>query len=315
MKVSLEQAARLLNTGHVIGVPTETVYGLAATLSHPHAIAEIFQLKGRPSNNPLIIHLANGEGVLSFTKSLPPFFSNLAAAFWPGPLTLVVPIVEETVSERARAGLPTAAFRVPSHALARELIQKTGPLVMPSANLSGKPSATSVEHVENDFSLDFPVLDGGVCQKGVESTILYLDPSSQSWMIIRLGALAPEDFLSVLGYIPKVHEAGSIGKKEPLCPGQLYRHYSPQAKLILLEKIPPEISGVIVGFNDRFYPLNSRLFSLGESKTPDTAVHELYAVLRNLDSENIKQAYVDMDFPKEGLWLTLRERLLKAASS
>lgn len=312
MKISLEQAAKRLNSGHVIGVPTETVYGLAASIKFPEAIADIFRLKGRPANNPLIVHLACFEEIIVYAKQLPAHFQILAKAFWPGPLTLVLPVREHQIPSAATAGLSTAAFRIPDHNLTRTLLKATGPLVMPSANLSGKPSSTSATHVENDFGHDFSVLDGGECVKGVESTILYWD--GLAWIVIRLGAIAPEDFLPFLGYTPKISEPTKSDQAIPLCPGQLYRHYSPKAKLLLCNKISNDLQGAIVGFSNRSYPKNCRLFILGNSQDPHCAAHELYAILRKLDSENIEQAFVDMDFPNYGLWLTLKERLQKAAN-
>lgn len=312
MRVTLDQAISLLNGGLVVAIPTETVYGLAASINFENAIEEIFKIKGRPSNNPLIVHVATADDIRMYAQEIPKDFSKLAAAFWPGPLTLVLPVFEDMIPPVARAGLPTAAFRVPSHKLTLEVLKGTGPLVMPSANLSGKPSATSAEHVEHDFGRGFSVLDGGECTKGVESTILCLDHSK--WVVIRLGALPPEAFRPVLGYIPEVK--GNEKNSAPLCPGQLYRHYAPKAKLLLMENIlDSESAQNIVGFSDRIYPKDSRLFSLGKSDDPDTAAQMLYDVLRSLDQENIDQAIVDMNFPKEGLWLTLRERLQKAANS
>ena len=312
MKISGEDAVSLLNSGRVIAMPTETVYGLAASILFPKAIEEIFRLKGRPQNNPLIVHLGTTDEISLYTKELPADFHKLATAFWPGPLTLILAANESTIPDIARAGLPTAGFRIPAHALTREVLKQTGPLVMPSANLSGRPSATTAAHVEEDFGSGFSVLDGGECEKGMESTILCWD--HEAWAIIRLGAYPPEDFLPVLGYIPSVKN-GTKNNKRPLCPGQLYKHYSPAAKLILFQTIPEYASEAIVGFSDRTYPKGSRLFSLGNSKDPQKATHELYALLRRLDHEGIDQAYVDMDFPEDGLWLTLRERLLKAAHS
>ena len=313
MKITVEEAITLLKSGRVIAMPTETVYGLAASIFFPEAIANIFHLKGRPSNNPLIVHLGTAADITLYARDLPQKFELLAEKFWPGPLTIVIPVIEDTIPAIARAGLPTAAFRIPDHALTREVLIKTGPLVMPSANLSGNPSATSVEHVEKDFGSGFSVLDGGECEKGVESTILCWD--HDAWVVIRLGALAPEDFAPVLGYVPVVIDATSAHQEKPLCPGQLYRHYAPKAKLELVEKISVNAVEAIVGFSDRTYPEGIRLFSLGSSKDPQSAAHELYAVLRRLDDENIAHAVVDMNFPSQGLWLTLRERLQKAATS
>ena len=145
--------------------------------------------------------------------------------FWPGPLTLVIPVKEGIIPETASAGLPTAAFRIPSHPIAREIIRQTTPLVMPSANLSGRPSATQASHLQEDFGPDLPYLNGGICDKGVESTILVYKDSR--WQLGRLGAIPISKIETLLGY-PLAH----IGEKEkPLCPGQLYRHYSPNAVL------------------------------------------------------------------------------------
>lgn len=312
MRVSIDKAAELLTAGEVVAVPTETVYGLAASLTNPYAISEIYSLKGRPANNPLIIHLSAPQQIENFASIIPEGFYSLAEAFWPGPFTVVLPIFTDKVPASACAGLPTGAFRVPNHPLARRLIDITGPLVMPSANLSGRPSATCVEHVEKDFGSHFPVLDGGACTCGVESTILYWQQGEQKWQVARLGAIAPEAFQSVLKYLPDVIDA-SMGGKKPLCPGQLYRHYAPEATLTLARMIPEGAQGVVVGFEDRSYPAGCRVIALGRSSDPETAAHRLYAVLRRLDQEGIGQAWVDIDFPEEGLWLTLKERLIKAS--
>jgi L-threonylcarbamoyladenylate synthase len=287
------------------------VYGLAAAVDHPDAVNAIFSLKGRPANNPLIIHLESSEHIQRYTDHLPDDFFALGNAFWPGPLTVVVPVNQETIPAAIRAGLPTAAFRVPSHPLTRSLLKKTGPLVMPSANLSGTPSATSPDHVEHDFGSAFPVLDGGECNKGVESTILLWREGR--WIVVRLGALAPQDFVPVLGYCPEVEVSTKGTQEAPLCPGQLYRHYAPKAKLHLMHKMASGATGNVIGFADRNYPETCRLFSLGDSKSPEAPAHRLYAILRQLDQEGIEEAWVDIDFPEDGLWMTLRERLFKAS--
>lgn len=309
MRITLSEAAALLDKGDVVAVPTETVYGLAASISRPAAIARIFSLKGRPADNPLIVHLASADDIAAYARSTPPDFDRLAAAFWPGPMTLIAPGIEEQVPSIVRAALPTVAFRVPDHVLVRQLLVQSGPLVMPSANISGRPSSTLAAHVETDFGADFPVLDGGGCLSGLESTILHFHEGR--WAIIRLGALPPEAFIPVLGYKPQV-----VVKKQgnlPLCPGQMYRHYAPQSRLILKRPMSFEVGCAIVGFEDRSYPQECRLFSLGSSADPERAGQLLYGVLRQLDEENIAEAWVDLDFPENGLWVTLRERLYKAS--
>lgn len=307
MKIDLHQAIEFIKQGRVIGVPTETVYGLAARLNDPEGIEQIFKLKGRPRNNPLIIHVPSSEKIYPFAKDMPEDFDKLAKAFWPGPITLVIPIKENLIPAVARANLSTAGFRVPKHHLAAELLKAVGPLVMPSANLSGRPSATGPEHVEMDFGVDFPVLDGGPCIKGLESTILCFD--NGRWVIVRLGSLTAEEIKFVIGYTPEVRlaEKGS----NPLCPGQMFKHYSPKAKLRFKgrEDIP-----FVLGFRERTYEKKSVIF-LGSLEHPLEVARDLYKVLRQLDEKEIDEVWVDMDFPADGLWQTIRERLEKASGA
>ena len=311
MRVTLEKACELLKKGQVVAIPTETVYGLAASLSCSEAIDHIFTLKGRPADNPLIIHGADSTQVEYYTKNVPEGFEALAATFWPGPMTLVLPAVTEWVPSTVRANLDTVAFRIPSHPLTLQVLAEVGPLVMPSANISGRPSATCPEHVENDFGEDFPVLDGGICHCGVESTILVYQTGH--WNIVRLGALSPDTFETILGYVPHTEELGE-DSLHPICPGQFYRHYAPSAVLILDPSINPASIGFVVGFGDRNYPPSCRVFSLGASTDPEQAAKNLYQVLRNLDRQGIKEAWVDMNFPQYGLWETVGERLRKASA-
>lgn len=309
MEITLDTAQKLLKTGEVVAVPTETVYGLAASLQSEAAIQKIFQLKGRPSDNPLIIHISEANQISSFAADIPDDFAALAKAFWPGPLALVIPVIPDSVPSIVRANLPTAAFRIPNHPIALALIRQSGPIVMPSANLSGTPSSTCRKHVEADFGDDFPVLDGDFCSKGVESTILiYQD---QRWQIIRQGAIPSQAFLSILGYAPEILYAEM--DKKPVCPGQKYRHYAPKAKLHLTQHFFANNNEVIVGFSDRTYPNSARFISLGDSSNPEFAAKNLYYALRTLDEEGIESALVDVNFPREGLWNTLWERLQKAS--
>jgi L-threonylcarbamoyladenylate synthase len=304
MHIPLEQAAALLRNGDVVGVPTETVYGLAAAISQPAAIDRIFALKNRPADNPLIIHVAAIDQIAEFIAGFPAAFDALATEFWPGPLTLVIPILEDSVPNQVRAGLSTAAFRVPGHPLTRELLTMTGPLVMPSANISGRPSATTPVHVEADFGKDFPVLDGGACGKGVESTILIFQ--GDRWTVGRLGAIPAERFAAVLGYVPAEAKKGEV----PLCPGQRYRHYAPKAKLHFGHV---EGCDTVLGYREREYVDADRVIILGSISDPEAVAERLYAALRRLDDEGVVAAWVDVDVPREGLWLTILDRLYKAS--
>ncbi len=305
MRIDCDQASLQLLDGQVVALPTETVYGLAASIAQPTAIASIFSIKGRPQDNPLIVHLSCKEEIFDFVENVPAGLDLLAKHFWPGPLTLVLSAQKDKVPSIVRAGLDTVAVRIPHHPLALDVIKKTGPLLMPSANLSGRPSATEPAHVEADFGAAFPVVDGGSCTHGVESTILLYQ--EDQWKIARQGFYSQEDFAPVLGYVPQI--TGTEGKR-PLCPGQLYKHYAPKAKLLLGTS---ERCGYVIGFSSRTYPSGMTLFPLASMENPLEAARNLYSILRRLDLLGISKAWVDMDFPETGLWKTLRERLLKAA--
>lgn len=310
MEISLQQAAQLLQDGEVVGIPTETVYGLAASVEREDGIRKIFALKGRPSNNPLIVHISCLEQLKDvIVGELDNDTLALARYFWPGPLTLILP-VHPAVSKFVTAGLTTVGVRIPDHPLTRELLDLTGPLVAPSANLSGSPSATSRSHVEADFGKDLPVLEGGFCQNGLESTIL--SRSKEGWQVGRLGAI-PIDVISVvLGYEPLSCVHGS----RPICPGAFYKHYAPQARLYLSSMTPYEKKmGPIVGFSNRNYPSEASFISMGSLEDPLEIARHLYATLRKLDEEQHSSAWIDVDFNATGLLATVHERLMRAASS
>lgn len=308
MRLNTQQAIERLNRGEVVALPTETVYGLAASLKFPDAINRIFTLKNRPQDNPLIIHIAHLEQMQPFCLELPQGFDLLANAFWPGPLTIVVPIKPETIPVQVRAGLSTAAFRIPSGPLARAVIEQTGPIVMPSANISGRPSSTQAEHVEEDFGLDFPVLDGGQCTCGLESTIVIFREGE--WRIIRQGALSQERIAEVLDISLNTKQNASA----PICPGQKYRHYAPRTHLIPTKQIPQDYVGVIVGFTDRQYSRAAKIYYLGSSNDQDEIAHQLYSVFRKLDTDGVKEALMDMNIPDNGIYKTIIERIHKACS-
>lgn len=310
MRIGLDEAVERLQRGEVIAIPTETVYGLAAPLANPQAIEQIFRLKQRPQENPLIIHLADATDVETYATNLPPGLRALTDAFWPGSVTFILPIDPATVPAVARASLPTAAFRIPHHALARSLTRRVGALVAPSANLSGRPSATTPEHVEQDFGFDFPVLDGGPCVVGIESTILIY--VGDKWMITRLGALSAEAFRAVLGYVPALYVAPKA-ESVVICPGQHFRHYAPKAQLVLGAGAYPGDPVNVLGFDDRTYSGAHQVISLGNMTDPEIACQRLYSALRSLDEKGLSQVWVDMHFPDTGLWKTLAERLRRAA--
>lgn len=312
MRISIAEASRRLLHGEVVAIPTETVYGLAAPLKNPSAIERIFALKQRPTDNPLIIHLADASDLAQYAHPLPPGAETLVRAFWPGAMTIVIPIDIETIPSMARAGLSTAAFRIPDHPMARSLARSVGALVAPSANLSGRPSSTAPGHVEQDFGMDFPVVDGGPCPQGVESTILiFLD---EKWQIGRLGALPAEAFQKILGYEPAVLQVRSLAAPTIICPGQQYRHYAPKARLILGTTDYTGTPSTVVGFSERAYKGATQILILGLSTAPEIVSQNLYHVLRQLDERHIEQAWVDARIPDSGIWKTIADRLARAAS-
>lgn len=302
MKIDFETAVSELKKGKVIAIPTETVYGLAASLFCEEAIATIYRLKNRPQANPLIVHGSCFDQVKNLIKEMPPKAAALANRFWPGPLTLILPATD-LVPSLARAGLPSVAIRIPNLTITTKLLERVGPLVAPSANLSGRPSSTAPQHVERDFGEEFQVLDGGVCTAGVESTILLFQEGE--WQIGRVGALAKELLEETLG--EKINHA-----KNASCPGAHFKHYSPKADLTLGEGDYPGTPAVVVGYSDRTYSGATRLFSLGQSTDAEEVAHNLYHTLRQLDEEKIEAAWVDIRLPETGLFATLLERLKRA---
>lgn len=305
MRLTIDEAASRLLQGEVVAIPTETVYGLGALYNDEGAVDTLFKLKKRPKENPLILHVSKASDILPFLREVPPSFDLLAKTFWPGPLTLVLPVIPGLIPQAVSAGLSTQAFRVPAHPMTCELLIRTGPLVAPSANLSGSPSSVDPSHVEKDFGTAFPVLDGGLCPKGVESTILIYDEGK--YKVGRLGAIPLEILEQLLGYMPQPAMKG----EKPLCPGQLFRHYAPKAKLRFTDNFSS--ARAVIGLEGRPYPSSAKLFLLGKENDPETACTRLYSILRKLDLEGIEEAAIDSALPTGGLWDTIRERLLKAS--
>jgi L-threonylcarbamoyladenylate synthase len=226
----MKKAVELLKQGELVAFPTETVYGLGASLFLPDAIAKIFAAKGRPSDNPLIVHISHLDQLSTLATQIPEEFYLLATQFWPGPLTIVLkrhPAVPDIVS----AGLNTVAVRMPAHPIARALIEAAGPLVAPSANLSGKPSATTAEHVREDFGDNVHIIDGGPTSLGLESTVISLDPL----ILLRPGSITKEALEACLKKPIRDKQEGDTVTS----PGMKYRHYAPKAKVILVTTPEP----------------------------------------------------------------------------
>lgn len=232
-ETDLKLAADLLKNDEVVAFPTETVYGLGARVFSNQAIHKIFTIKKRPSDNPLIAHLSCLEQLNQLSEELPEVFHLLYSQFCPGPLTFILKGLPKVLSS-VNAGLNTVAIRFPAHPIARRLIELVGePLVAPSANLSGKPSSTKLEHVLNDFDGQIPaVIDGGICSIGIESTVIsLLDPEQPT--ILRPGSITSSDLESVLGKHVPFWKKTSLHAPVP-SPGLKYRHYAPMAPMKLV---------------------------------------------------------------------------------
>ena len=309
--LALQQAAELLAAGELVAFPTETVYGLGARADDDSAVAKIFHAKGRPVNHPLIVHVAEPGDAERFTRGVPAVARRLMDAFWPGPLTLILP----------RAGQTSIGLRCPSHPVARALLAATQRLgvagvAAPSANRFGRISPTLASHVIDEFGDSLAVLDGGACQIGIESSIV--DCSRGHPVLLRPGVLTHARIEAAAGEPLRAPDADA-----PRASGTLAAHYAPNAKLRLMSQQmltsalqmlgdrPPKLAvysrgtppGVAGGVRHRRMP-----------SLPDQAAHELFSVLRELDAEGAQLIWVE-EPPVDPEWDGVRDRLLRAAAS
>lgn len=295
----IAHAARILRDGGLVAFPTETVYGLGADATNGRAVAGIFAAKGRPRFNPLIVHvqdIAEAERHAVF----PGAARKLAARFWPGALTLVLPRASTTLSDLVSAGLSTVALRVPSHPIARRLLQETRlPIAAPSANPSGRVSATTAAHVAEalEDKVDF-ILDGGPTMLGLESTVIGFDKDRP--MLLRPGAIAREEIEAVTGLLQKAGPAIQS-------PGQLESHYAPSASL-RLNVSKPEHDEALLGFG----PSQEATLNLSPAGDLKEAAANLFAMLRELDKDARRIAV--MPIPATGLGEAINDRLRRAAA-
>lgn len=319
----LDEAAQLLAQGEVVAFPTETVYGLGANALNPEAVAKIFQAKGRPQDNPLIVHCTGQEQVERFVLEIPEPARLLMAKFWPGPLTLVLKKTD-LVPEEVTAGLDTVAVRVPQHAVALALLERTGfPLAAPSANLSGKPSPTSAEHVFTDLRGRIPaIVDGGETGWGVESTVV--DCTTWPFRLLRPGGVTLEELQELVEV-----DYSLQGGERPRSPGMKYQHYAPDAEVYLVsgagsaEKIL-ELSetyqgeGLQVGvmtWDERaqLFP-GLPVLAMGPQGDLGTLASRLYALLREADELGLNVLFIE-GVQEDHLGLAIMNRLRKAAKN
>lgn len=317
-------AAEVIRTGGLVGIPTETVYGLGANGLDPDAVLKIFEAKGRPQDNPLILHVSGAEQVSLFCHHIPPAAWTLMEKFWPGPLTLVLP-ARDNVPRRTTANLDTVAIRCPDHPLTREIIRQSGvPIAAPSANISGKPSPTTAQHVYHDMAGKIQaIVDGGPCSVGVESTIV--DLTGERPRLLRPGGITPEQLRDVLGDL--VVDRAVVGEISPdevvRAPGMKYTHYTPAGEVIIVTGTPENAARYILprlGAQDRvlcfqeelhLYP-GEKAMAYGEEAHPETLARGLFAALRALDSDNIKTIYARCP-AGGGVTYAVANRLKKAA--
>jgi L-threonylcarbamoyladenylate synthase len=326
----LDHAAEVLRNGGLVAFPTETVYGLGANALDEKAVAGIFKAKGRPSDNPLIVHISRISDVDKLVSFIPPKAHKLMEAFWPGPLTLIMP-KSDSVNHIITAGLETVAIRMPSHPIATALIQKAGVAVAaPSANSSGKPSPTCAEHVIDDlFGKVDVIIDGGKVEVGLESTVL--DIISEPPVILRPGGVTPGQLQQLLGTVnldPSLL-TGNTGSFIPKSPGMKYRHYAPKASIIIIEggldRVVDEINRLseqyemqgiktgILATDETFKRYHTgEVVSLGSRKKPITIASNLFYSLRHFDGKDIGMILAEA-VEGEGIGLAVMNRLNKAA--
>jgi len=330
----IERAGLILRRGGLVAFPTETVYGLGASALDEGAVAGIFAAKGRPRDNPLIVHVADREMVERLAAAVPETARRLIDAFWPGPLTLVLP-ARAHLPVQVTAGLRSVGLRMPAHPVALALIRAAQvPVAAPSANLSGRPSPTTAEHVWRDLRGRIDVLlDGGPAGVGVESTVL--DLTGEVPVVLRPGGVTPDELAAVAGEVkldPGVLAAGAeteAGGRPPRSPGMKYRHYAPRAPLILVEGGPERVAARVGELAGQFRTAGKRVGILacaetagrydgaevlvaGRRSDPATVAAGLFAALRRFDELGVDVILAEGIEPR-GLGLAVMNRLRRAA--
>jgi L-threonylcarbamoyladenylate synthase len=331
----IQEAAAILRDGGLVAFPTETVYGLGAICNHEASLLKIFTVKGRPGDNPLITHIYDLAQLPELARTISARAQLLIEKFWPGPLTLIFPKRKE-VSTLITAGLDTVAVRMPSHPVARELLQATNiPVAAPSANLSGKPSPSKGQHATHDLAGKVEaIIDAGPCEAGIESTVLTLTDNNgleSRPVILRPGSITREMLEAVLGVKVGVSGESPLGgaqTQQPRSPGMKYRHYAPQAPVWLIEgenrnvvaeinrlvsSLAPGIKAAVLGTTENIGAYHHELvLDLGSQKEPATIAAHLYDLLRLCDQLPIDRIFIEGISP-QGVGLAISNRLHKAA--
>lgn len=318
----LDTAAAILKNGGLVAIPTETVYGLAADACNGKAVAKIFEAKGRPMDNPLIVHVSSIGQVYGLVSEFPEKAQILARRFWPGPLTIIMP-KSERIPNEVSAGLNTVAIRFPSHPVARALIEKSMPLAAPSANLSGSPSPTSFRHVVDDMDgrID-AVIDGGVCDVGVESTVITL--ATDVPRLLRPGGVTLEELKEAIGEVevdPAVLNPLQSGQVAA-SPGMKYKHYAPKAKIVLLRGSSEAFCRYVnahcqegtaaLCYEEEQTRLTVPTLCIGTGKDYERQAYTLFNALRNCDKSGYTLVYAHCP-DQTGMGLAVYNRIIRAA--
>ena len=318
-------AANLIMQGQLVAIPTETVYGLGANGLDEAAVANIFTVKGRPQDNPLILHISGPEQIELYAHGVPQAAYTLAEKFWPGPLTMILP-AKHIVPKRTTGGLDTVGLRCPDCDITRKIIRLSGvPIAAPSANISGKPSTTTADHVLHDHDGKIPlIVDGGPCRVGVESTIV--DLTGKRPRLLRPGGIGPEELLEALGdlVVDKAVTAQIDQDEVVRAPGMKYRHYAPEEPVVIVSGSREKAAAYIqANFEpgDRVLCFEEELplyegcapLAYGREANVETLSAGLFAALRELDDASIHQVYARCP-SGGGVAYAIQNRLKKAAA-
>ncbi len=319
---AIERAVQTLAAGELLGLPTETVYGLAADALRDEAVAKIFVAKGRPADHPLIVHVASQAQVPLFASEVPAFAQRLMDAFWPGPLTLILPRLPGVATASA-GGQASIGLRCPSHPLAQALLQACAAAGMPglsapSANQFGRVSPTTARHVQGEFGDALLILDGGECEVGIESTIV--DCTRGAPVLLRPGQITRTQIEAVCGQ--PLQDKAALAQPAPKASGTLESHYAPRAKVRLMDAATLQQRLLALGVHAGNLGVWSRqslpdagagvLWRL-QAAHADTAAHDLFAVLRDLDARGVQQIWVELP-PDTPEWEGVRDRLQRSAA-
>lgn len=314
---NIAKAADIIKNGGLVGMPTETVYGLAANALDENAVRSIFEAKGRPQDNPLIVHISDIEMLPMLVREIPQTAKALAERFWGGPLTMIFPKAD-IIPSVTSGGLDTVAVRMPQSEAARALIEAAGvPIAAPSANLSGSPSPTTAQHVYDDMNGRIPmIIDGGECSCGVESTVICF--RNGGIHVLRPGGVTAEmlsQFADVT--IDKAVCAKPAEDEKVLSPGMKYKHYSPKANVIIVDEHGKRFTDYCVEHSAG----NTVALGIGVDKhgifvdygkTPELQAQRLFSLLRKADENGVNTVFVEMP-SKDGVGLAVYNRLLRAA--